>query len=114
MLVQQYFVTDVKPIGYVIFFGLVLIYSFDRSSEVFGFLVVNTGIFYYLTEWVSGDFKWYQPLVFSYFVVVIWYAVFGFDMKRVTKPLFVELGDITRFPPQLVPDNVHDEFRIYY
>jgi hypothetical protein len=36
-----------------------------------------------------------------------------FVLREVVTPLFVDLGDITKFNPTFIPDEVEDEFDIY-
>lgn len=98
MLVQQYFKTPMTVNGVVTFVTLVLIFSFDKSTEVFSFLFLSTTLLYYPLTWVSGDFKWYEPIFFIWFFYVLFYNVF----KKMDRPISVDLNDVLRFPPQFV------------
>lgn len=100
MVLQQYvFKNETSVETYVTYFVLIMIFSFNRSTEVFSFFLVNTLMVIYLITWMDGNFRWYEPLIFLWMGYVLYLTVFD---KKMNRPIFVDEGDVLRFPPRFV------------
>lgn len=100
MIFQQYVLKGETSVGaYIIYFTLIMIFSFKKSSEVFGFFLISTVIVMYPIMWMISDIKWYEPLIFLWLMYVLYVNVFN----KVERPITVDVNDVLRFPPQFVP-----------
>jgi len=84
---------------------------FNFIWEFISFNLLCVGVLLYPLIWVVGEFSWYQPFFYLIYLYLTIYNVFV--LRKVSKPLFVDFGDITRFTPTFIPDEVEDEFNIY-
>ena len=82
-------------------FGFSLFFSFDKLVHVVGFFFLCTLMIYLPCTWIDG-FKWYEPLMYLYLMLVLVYNYFPKEYK----PLFVNEGDITRFPVITITDPI--------
>lgn len=109
MMIQQYIIKDEMGMWwYVYLVVMAFIISSERVWEVVYTLFIYSFIVMYVSTWVHGMFKWYEPLI------LLWVIIgFVFHTPKIKGTLFVEEGDITRFSPTFVPDVMDDEFETY-
>lgn len=81
-----------------------LILTFDKLNNVVTFFFLTSMVIYQPICWSIGIGKWWEVLFEIWFIVILCYNFFP---KKPTKPLFVDYGDITRFPVETVPDNIY-------
>ena len=78
---------------------LTIIFTFDQLNKVVMFFFLTTMVLFYPISWMNGSFKWYEPLVELWFIGILCYSYF----PKKYKPLFVDYGDVTRFPVEQYP-----------
>ena len=95
-------------IGYVSVIFIII--SIDKLNKVVMWFFIITYLIYTPMTWIHDTMKWYEPLLYLYLFIML---LFSYFPKKRNKPLFVDYGDITRFPPKFKED-IENEKRIEY
>lgn len=98
-IIDHYSKTPPTWTSIIIISVLTIIFTFDKLNKVVMFFFLTSMVIYQPIGWMMGKFIWWEVLIEIWFIVVLCYNYFP---KRY-KPLFVDYGDITRFPVEQVP-----------
>lgn len=84
---------------FIILVTIATIIMIDKLHNVVMYFLLLTYIIYLPITWTTGSFRWYEPLMELWFIVILCYNIF----PKKYKPLFVDYGDVTRFPVEQYP-----------